>query len=60
MRDPLWQWPHTFIASNAYRLNELGYCSVEEAGNFATMLDRLPAETRMLTPLVAEIIARKD
>ena len=59
MADPLWQWPASFVATNAYRLHELGYCSADEAESFATMLDRLPPDTRMLTPLVAEIIARK-
>jgi SAM-dependent methyltransferase len=57
--DPWWQWPASFIASNAHRLHELGYCSADEANSFATILDRAPPGTRMLTPVVAEIIARK-
>ena len=59
MTDPLWQWPASFVATNAYRLHELGYCSREEADSFATMLDRMRPDTRMLTPVVAEIIALK-
>ena len=57
--DRLWQWPASFIAINAGRLHELGYCSADEAERFATMLDRLDPSTRMLTPLVAEVIAMK-
>ena len=59
MHDPLWQWPASFVATNAYRLHELGYCSKDEADGFATLLDRQRPDTRMLTPLVAEVIARK-
>ena len=57
--DPAWQWPASFIATGSARLEELGYATPEEAGRFATFLDRLPADTRMITPLVAEIIAIK-
>jgi SAM-dependent methyltransferase len=57
--DPWWQWPASFIAINARRLHELGYCSAEEADRFANMLDRAPPGTRMLTPVVAELIAIK-
>ena len=28
--DPMWQWPASFVATNASRLHELGYCSAEE------------------------------
>ena len=41
--DPWWHWPASFIAINAIRLHELGYCNAEEADSFATMLDRAPA-----------------
>ena len=57
--DPMWQWPASFIATNAERLRELGYATAEEARRFSTCLDRLPAGTRMMTPVVAEIIAIK-
>ena len=57
--DPMWQWPASFVATNAGRLHELGYCSAEEAARFATMLDRVDPGTRMMTPVVAEIIAIK-
>ncbi|MEO6113350.1 MAG: methyltransferase domain-containing protein [Sphingomicrobium sp.] len=57
--DPWWQWPASFIAINAWRLHELGYCSEAEAASFATMIDRAEPNTRMLTPVVAEIIAVK-
>jgi SAM-dependent methyltransferase len=57
--NPMWQWPASFVATNAWRLHELGYCDAEEAGRFATLLDRLEPGTRMLTPVVGEIIAVK-
>ncbi len=57
--DPTWQWPASFIATGSARLHELGYATREQAARFATFLDRLPAGTHMITPLVAEIIAMK-
>jgi SAM-dependent methyltransferase len=57
--DPLWAWPQAFMAVNARRLEELGHASAEEAERFATALARAPAATLMITPLVAEVIARK-
>jgi SAM-dependent methyltransferase len=57
--DAAWEWPASFIATGSARLAELGYATPEEAQRFATFLDRLPADTRMITPLVAEIIAVK-
>ncbi|MCY7280273.1 MAG: methyltransferase domain-containing protein [Sphingomonas bacterium] len=57
--DPMWQWPASFVATNAGRLHELGYCTAEEASRFATMLDTVEPETRMMTPVVAELIAIK-
>jgi len=57
--DAAWQWPASFIATGSARLEELGYATPEEAARFATFLDRLPPDTRMITPLVAEIIAIK-
>jgi len=57
--DFSWQWPAAFMAVNARRLAELGYCSPVEAERYATVLDRAPPHARMVTPLVAEIIARR-
>jgi SAM-dependent methyltransferase len=58
-RDFTWQWPAAFMAVNARRLASLGYCSEEEAARYATVLERAPPTARMVTPLVAEVIARK-
>lgn len=58
--DFTWQWPAAFMAVNARRLANLGYCSNDEAERYATALDRAPPNARMVTPLVAEVIARKD
>jgi SAM-dependent methyltransferase len=57
--DPVWQWPAAFMATGAARLAALGYVSSEEAADMATALDRTRAHARMITPLVAEIVARK-
>jgi SAM-dependent methyltransferase len=57
--DFAWQWPAAFMAVNAKRLHELGYAGAEEAEGFARALDEAPEGTLMITPLVAEIIARK-
>ena len=57
--DPMWRWPASFIANGSARLAELGYATAEQSARFATLLDRLPCGTRMITPLVAEIVARK-
>jgi SAM-dependent methyltransferase len=57
--DFTWRWPAAFMAVNARRLEQLGYATAEEAARFADALDRVPAGTRMITPLVAEVIARK-
>jgi SAM-dependent methyltransferase len=57
--DPVWQWPAAFMATGAARLAALGYVSAEEAQSMASALDRAPAHARMITPLVAEVIARK-
>ena len=57
--DAAWQWPAAFIATGSARLHELGYATEEEAARFATCLERLPPGSRMITPLVAEIIAIK-
>jgi SAM-dependent methyltransferase len=57
--DILWQWPAAFMKTNSRRLAALGYVDHEEAERLATLLDRSPPGTRMITPLVAEVIARK-
>ncbi|MGQ0560002.1 MAG: class I SAM-dependent methyltransferase [Sphingosinicella sp.] len=57
--DFAWAWPAAFVASGAHRLAELGYVSGEEAGRLAGVLDRAPPTARMVTPLVAEIVARR-
>lgn len=57
--DPMWEWPRSFMATNAYRLHDLGYCTEDEAREFSSMLDDPPVGTRMLTPVVAEVIAIK-
>ena len=58
-RDFSWQWPAAFMAVGARRLAALGYVSAEEAERLGTVLDRAPSTARMVTPLVAELIARK-
>lgn len=58
--DFAWQWPAAFMASGALRLAELGYVQAEEAERLAGALDALPAGTLMMTPMVVEIIARKQ
>jgi SAM-dependent methyltransferase len=57
--DFAWSWPASFMAVNAARLHELGYASAEEAARFARALENCPDGTLMITPLVAEIIARR-
>ena len=57
--DAMWQWPASFIATNAYRLHDLGYCTEDEARSFSTLLDDPAPSLRMLTPVVAEVIAIK-
>ena len=57
--DFAWQWPAAFMAVNARRLHQLGYVDAEEAERLATALDRLPTGALTITPLVAEILARK-
>ncbi|MBV9932399.1 MAG: methyltransferase domain-containing protein [Alphaproteobacteria bacterium] len=57
--DVTWRWPAAFMASNAARLAELGYLGAEEAGAMAGALEAVSPDTLMITPLVAEIVARK-
>jgi SAM-dependent methyltransferase len=57
--DLAWSWPAQFMAVNARRLAELGYVTEDEAAHLATCLDRAEPDAVMITPLVAEIVARK-
>ena len=57
--EPFWQWPAAFLATNARRLAELGYVSGEEADKLAGALGRAAPGAMMMTPIVAEVIARK-
>jgi SAM-dependent methyltransferase len=57
--DFAWAWPAAFMAVNAARLHELGYATAQEAARFARALDGCPDDALMVTPLVAEIIARR-
>jgi SAM-dependent methyltransferase len=57
--DETWQWPRAFMDTGARRLHELGYIGPDEVELMARLLDDPPEGTHMLTPLVAEIIARK-
>lgn len=59
--DPLWDWPDSFIRSNVPRLVELGDMSQEAATKVLDAWDAASArpQTRMITPLTAQILARK-
>ncbi|WP_051531761.1 methyltransferase domain-containing protein [Sphingomonas sp. URHD0057] len=57
--DETWQWPRAFMETGARRLHELGYIEATEVEAMAVLLDEPPEGAHMLTPLVAEIIARK-
>ena len=57
--DGKWQWPRSFMETGARRLHELGYVGADEVEAMARLLDDPPPGAHMLTPLVAEIIARK-
>jgi hypothetical protein len=54
-----WQWPRSFMETGARRLHELGYVEASEVEPMSRLLDDPPPGAHMLTPLVAEIIARK-
>ena len=58
--DFAWQWPAAFMATNAARLHELGYVDAAEADAMAHALDDPAPGTLMITPLVAEIVARRS
>ena len=57
--DETWQWPRSFMATGSERLHELGYVKADEVEAMSQLLDEPPPGAHMLTPLVAEIIARK-
>ena len=57
--DETWEWPRSFMATGTERLHELGYVQADELEPMAKLLDDPPEGAHMLTPLVAEIIARK-
>jgi SAM-dependent methyltransferase len=57
--DYLWEWPRAFMIGNAARLHELGYATAEEAERFAAIADRQPEGALMMTPVVAQVIARR-
>ena len=57
--DFVWHWPAAFVAVNAHRLHALGYVEADEADRLATLLERAPRGTRLITPLVSEVIVRK-
>ena len=57
--EPFWRWPASFVEINLARLVELGRVDAAWAATVAAELqaaERSP-ESRMLTPLVAEIVA---
>lgn len=57
--DEKWEWPRSFMVTGSRRLRELGYVDADEAEAMARLLDDPPPGAHMLTPLVAEIVARK-
>jgi SAM-dependent methyltransferase len=57
----VWQWPATFVDVGVSRLASLGYFTTERADAIKAMFRKAAATpgTRMITPGVVEIIARK-
>ena len=57
----VWQWPATFVEVGISRLTTLGYFSPERANRIKELFRGAAASphTRMVTPGVVEIIARK-
>ncbi len=60
-RDYMWQWPKTFVAIGAERCVELGTLSRERADAVVAAFAQRERDphTRMITPGVLEVIARK-
>jgi len=61
-RHPLWTWISTFVESNLGRLVELRQCDEPWADSVRSELRDAQSNpaTLMITPMVLEIIARKD
>jgi SAM-dependent methyltransferase len=61
IRDPLWQWPRAFVDTGLQRLVQLG--AVTDEASRQTWEEFLAREaepgTRMITPLVMQVIARR-
>ena len=57
--DFAWEWPRAFMGVNAHRLHALGYVGAEEAERLSGAVDSLADGTLMMTPVVAELIARR-
>ena len=57
----IWQWPKSFVEVSPWRLAELGFMSKEEVVAAQQEFTRFEADgyTRLITPAVLEIIARK-
>ncbi len=60
-RDYMWQWPKTFISIGAERCVELGTLTRKRADEIVAAFGQREREpdTRMITPGVIEVIARK-
>ncbi|MGH7149316.1 MAG: hypothetical protein ACREIU_01395, partial [Planctomycetota bacterium] len=58
-RDPLWQWPKTFVGSGLRRLVELGRLTPERAESIARAFAAAEAtpDAFLVTPAVLEVIA---
>jgi SAM-dependent methyltransferase len=58
----VWQWPSTFVDVGVSRLADLGHFTPERADQIKKLFRRAEAspDTRMITPSVVEIIARKS
>lgn len=61
-RDPMWQWPASFIEVNLVRLRELGRVSTKWVEQVRQEFQRAQADetTLMTTPLVLEIVAERQ
>ena len=59
--EPFWRWPAAFVGTNLARLVELGRAEPEWAARVEAELAAAEADasSRVMTPLVAEIIAEK-
>ena len=60
--DPLWEWPKVFMDVGLRRLVELGQLTPERAAEMtrAFALREADPHTRMITPAVVEVIARRS